>query len=158
MNYGILTTRFTTETYLENIKWREKNNYNGCIYNLKIRISDQNLYDKPYFVLEMNNEINKVMGIGVIKNKISKRKVKIYSNPYFNRYCYEGSRFIKLYDIENNKSLLKKEVYDNFIELFENIIFYGKGHMKRGQSMTHFPKKKISKLHIELLESILYNN
>ena len=81
MNYGILTTRFTTETYLENIKWREKNNYKGCIYNLKNRISDQNLYDKPYFVLEMNNEINKVMGIGVIKNKISKRKVKIYSNP-----------------------------------------------------------------------------
>ena len=69
MNYGILTTRFTTETYLENIKWREKNNYKGCIYNLKNRISDQNLYDKPYFVLEMNNEINKVMGIGVIKNK-----------------------------------------------------------------------------------------
>ena len=50
MNYGILTTRFTTETYLENIKWREKNNYKGCIYNLKNRISDQNLYDKPYFV------------------------------------------------------------------------------------------------------------
>ena len=113
-------------------------------------------YDKPYFVLEMNNEINKVMGIGVIKNKISKRKVKIYSNPYFNRYCYEGNKFIKLYDIENNKSLLEKEIYDNFIELFEKIIFYGKGHMKRGQSMTHFPKKKISKLHIELLESILY--
>jgi|TARA_B110000483_G_scaffold29932_1_gene36344 hypothetical protein len=156
MNYGILTTRFTTETYLENIKWREKNNYKGCIYNLKNRISDQNLYDKPYFVLEMNNEINKVMGIGVIKNKISKRKVKIYSNPYFNRYCYEGNKFIKLYDIENNKSLLEKEIYDNFIELFEKIIFYGKGHMKRGQSMTHFPKKKISKLHIELLESILY--
>lgn len=104
----------------------------------------------------MNNEINKVMGIGVIKNKISKRKVKIYSNPYFNRYCYEGNKFIKLYDIENNKSLLEKEIYDNFIELFEKIIFYGKGHMKRGQSMTHFPKKKISKLHIELLESILY--
>ena len=142
MNYGILTTRFTTETYLENIKWREKNNYKGCIYNLKNRISDQNLYDKPYFVLEMNNEINKVMGIGVIKNKISKRKVKIYSNPYFNRYCYEGNKFIKLYDIENNKSLLEKEIYDNFIELFEKIIFYGKGHMKRGQSMTHFPKKK----------------
>ena len=156
MNYGILTTRFTTETYLENIKWREKNNYKGCIYNLKNRISDQNLYDKPYFVLEMNNEINKVMGIGVIKNKISKRKVKIYSNPYFNRYYYEGKKFIKLYDIENNKSLLEKEIYDNFIELFEKIIFYGKGHMKRGQSMTHFPKKKISKLHIELLESILY--
>ena len=134
----------------------EKNNYKGCIYNLKNRISDQNLYDKPYFVLEMNNEINKVMGIGVIKNKISKRKVKIYSNPYFNRYCYEGNKFIKLYDIENNKSLLEKEIYDNFIELFEKIIFYGKGHMKRGQSMTHFPKKKISKLHIELLESILY--
>jgi len=156
MNYGILTTRFTTETYLENIKWREKNNYKGCIYNLKNRISDQNLYDKPYFVLEMNNEINKVMGIGVIKNKISKRKVKIYSNPYFNRYCYEGNKLKKLYDIKNNKSLLEKEIYDNFIELFEKIIFYGKGHMKRGQSMTHFPKKKISKLHIELLESILY--
>ena len=26
MEYGILTTRFTDETFLENIRWRQRNN------------------------------------------------------------------------------------------------------------------------------------
>ena len=128
MNYGILTTRFTTETYLENIKWREKNNYKGCIYNLKNRISDQNLYDKPYFVLEMNNEINKVMGIGVIKNKISKRKnVLIYGAGEAGRQlviALENSlefRVIGFLDDNpqlHRQVLLGKQVLKNNMKLF----------------------------------------
>ena len=35
MDYGILTTRFTNETYMENKRWREINNHEGCIYMSK---------------------------------------------------------------------------------------------------------------------------
>ena len=43
---------------------------------------------------------------------------------------YKGSKRVNIEDDEE------------FVELFEKPLFYGKGHMKRGQSMTHFPYKK----------------
>jgi hypothetical protein len=155
MNYGILTTRFNNETYYEYKRWKQNNNYTGCIYNLKKRISDYNLYDRPYFVIEMNNDINKIMGIGLIQNKISLRKANIYSNPYFNRYCYEGKKHILIYDDLEGKSCLSQEDSDNLFLLFEKIIFYGKGHMKRGISMTHFPLSKMKKKHIHFLVKLM---
>lgn len=153
MEYGILTTRYDNETYNEYIRWRQNNNYSGCIYNLKKRISDNNLYDRPYFVLEMNNDINKIMGIGIIHNKISLKKVNIFSNPYFNRYCYEGKKHRLIYS--NEGTCLTKEDSDILFDLFEKIIFYGKGHMKRGQSMTHFPHTKMKKEHIDFLIKLM---
>jgi hypothetical protein len=152
MEYGILTTRFNNKTYEEYETWKNNNNYNGCIYCLRTHISYYNIYDKDYFVLEMNNDINKVMGIGIIKNIASKNKIKLFSNQYINNYCYKGKRFVKIY--ENGKSLLDEETYNIFKLLFENILFKGRGHMKRGQSMTHFPHKKMTKEHIDLLLKI----
>ena len=143
MDYGILTTRFTNETYMENERWREVNNHSGCIYMSKTKVSNSLSYDKPYFVLEMNNSINKVMGIGIISIKLSPNREKIYSNYYYNRYMYKGSKRI---DIEDDAE---------FIELFEKPLFYGKGHMKRGQSMTHFPYKKMTTQHIDCLKRIM---
>jgi len=149
MEYGILTTRFTNETYEENRRWREANNYVGCIYMSKTKISDSLPYDKPYFVIEMNNSINKIMGIGVINIKHCVNRENIYSNLYYNRYMYKGPKHIALHD--GDKYVLDEEL----IELFETPLFYGKGHMKRGQSMTHFPYKKMSEDHVKCLKRIL---
>ena len=145
MDYGILTTRFTNETYMENKRWREINQYEGCIYMSKSKISNSLSYNKPYFVLEMNNTTNKVMGIGIISIKLTAKREKIYSNYYYNRYMYKGTEHLSLSEIED----------DEFIELFERPLFYGKGHMKRGQSMTHFPYKKMTKQHIDCLKRLM---
>lgn len=145
MDYGILTTRFTNETYMENKRWREINQYEGCIYMSKSKISNSLSYNKPYFVLEMNNTTNKVMGIGIISIKLTPKREKIYSNYYYNRYMYKGTEHLSLCEIQD----------DEFIELFERPLFYGKGHMKRGQSMTHFPYKKMTKQHIDCLKRLM---
>jgi len=144
MDYGILTTRFTTETYMENKRWRENNTSSGCVYMTKTKISNSLSYDKPYFVLEMNNTINKVMGIGIISIKLSQKREKMYNNYYYNLYTYRGSKHVTMENVED----------DEFIELFEKVLFYGKGHMKRGQGMTHFPYKKMTKQHIECLKRL----
>ena len=156
MSYGILTTRYNNDTYYEYIRWKQNNNYTGCIYNLKTKISYQNLYDRPYFVLEMNNDMNKIMGIGIIKNKISLKKAQIFSNPYLNRYCYEGKKHKTIFS--QGETCLSKEDYDLLFQLFEKNIFYGKGHMKRGQSMTHFPQSKMKKEHIDFLIKLMDEN
>jgi len=151
MDHGILTTRFNEDTYMETMRWRETHNYNGCIYNLKTRISHTNLYDRPYFVLEMNNSTNEVMGIGVIENKVSSVIEHVYENRYLNRYTYKGAIRVPL--IKENLTDEDKSFYDTHIK---NILFYGKGHMKRGQSMTHFPKHKMKPSHISFLKKIVY--
>jgi hypothetical protein len=148
MDYGLLTTRFTNETALENKRWRESNEYKGCMYLLKSKISDRLDYNKLYFVLEMNNSINKIMGIGIISIKHSGCREKIYSNTYYNRYMYKGSTRV---DVFRDGDYCIDRV-DEFIEYFEDPLFRGKGHMKRGQSMTHFPYKKMTPKHIELLK------
>ena len=122
--YGILLSRFTEDTYRESERYR--NLYNvPCIYGTTRPISDR-LPDRLYFVIEMNNSTNKIMGIGVIQKTISPR-TKVYSNPYFNRYIYKGKQFIPIEKI-------KKET----INELESVCFYGKKHLKRG-GMSLFP-------------------
>ena len=66
----ICVTRFNNSTYLENINYKKKNNIIGSIYGSPVKIKD---YIDPYeiiLIIEMNNSINKIEGIGIIKNKI----------------------------------------------------------------------------------------
>jgi len=115
---------------------------------LKTKISHTLPYDRPYFVLEMNNSINKIMGVGIISIiQVSKRE-RMYENYYYNRYTYQGKRYISIDD-----SLTVAQL-QTIKDLFETPLFYGKGHMKRGQSMTHFPYKKMTKEHMTFLKSL----
>ena len=73
MNY-IGTTRFNQETWNSNEKWRETNKFNGCIYGCPNLIKTEIPIDSIIFVIEMNNDENMIMGIGLIKNTIVKKK------------------------------------------------------------------------------------
>ena len=138
--FGVLLSRFTNETYEENKRWKENNNIK-CIYGSSLPISP-NLPMIEYFVIEMNNDTNKIIGIGLIE-KLTAPKVKIYSNPYFNRYIYKGKYHIPIEMIEN------KDIIDEL----EKLLFYGKTHLKRGGT-TLFPKKLLKKVYIDWLKSI----
>jgi len=85
------------------------------------------------FVLEMNNDQNKIMGIGLIRNYINpKYKMCIYtSDTNYNRYIY-NSAFRKD----------RKEINEKFLEALELILFKGYGHYKRGQGITVIPWKR----------------
>ena len=94
----ILVTRFNNETYMENKKFRENNNI-VCIYSSPVKISENILPNEKLIVLEMNNSINNIEGIGLIKNKLYlKEKYKIYGDRNYNRYTYKSK-----YRIDKNE-------------------------------------------------------
>ena len=134
-----LTTRFTDETLSENISFRRHNNI-PCIYNVAVPISDQHPY-KDLYVIEMNNSQNVIVGIGIITKKICPRE-RIYTDPSYNRYTYKGKYYIP-----------REEIPPWMIDELEEKLFYGKGHMKRGKSMTKFPDKWLKKDYYEFIET-----
>ena len=138
----MLTTRFTTATFYENKRYRETHNIT-CIYSSSLPISDKLPY-QDYYVLEMNNSTNRIMGIGKISKTLQPTE-QIYSYKYYNRYTYKGTTYANIYDLE------LPEKYRKIIERTERKIFYGKGHMKRGSSFTSFPIYK----HIEDIPDLI---
>ena len=139
--YGVLLSRFTDETLAENRRWKQTYN-KACVYGSTRAISD----DLPmieYFVIEMNITTNKIVGIGLIENKKAP-KTHIYSNQYFNRYIYIGKHFIPIENVE----------YKEMLEELEQLIFYGKGHLKRG-GLTLFPPKLLKKIYLEWFKFLL---
>jgi len=125
-----MTTRFNNQTWEENCRWREKNNFDGCIYNSPVYIKDTIPLQISLFVIEMNNETNKIEGIGKIVNYVhTDRKYKVYSDNNYNRYTYYGKVRINREMIKNKEKL----------EKLEERLFKGKSHIKRGQGILNVP-------------------
>tara|TARA_Y100000592_G_C5381990_1_gene273879 strand:- start:86 stop:550 length:465 start_codon:yes stop_codon:yes gene_type:complete len=134
--FWIGTTRFTNYTYQENKDWRERFKWKGCMYGLNKKIPLNVPHLGLVLVIEMNNDQNKIMGIGLIRNYINpKYKICIYkSDTNYNRYIYNSAY---------RKD--RKEINEKFLEALELILFKGYGHYKRGQGITVIPWKRFGK-------------
>lgn len=126
--FYIGTTRFTDVTWQENVAWRKKHNWEGCMYGLNKKIPQCVPNLALVYVLEMNNDQNKIMGIGLIRNYINPRyKSCIYrSDTNYNRYIYNSRHRIDRGRIRPQK----------IMEALELLVFKGYGHYKRGQGIT----------------------
>ena len=56
----VLLNKLVNKTYEENLKWKERKNHKGCIYGLDTKITDNINKGEYIFVLEMNNDKNKI--------------------------------------------------------------------------------------------------
>lgn len=128
MAITLAVTHFNNTTLLENERWRETNNYCGCIYNSPVSIKETIMLFSKIYVIEMNNETNKIIGIGLIKNKIIPKHHKIYSDNNYNRYTYYGKKRINASDFDD------KVLYE-----LEQRLFKGKNHLKRSQGIVEVP-------------------
>ena len=153
MKKYIATTRFNNKTWNENEKWREKNDWRGCIYCTPIKIRDFVIYKSGIFIIEMNNDMNKIMGIGFIKNFIhlkNKKQFRVYSDKNYNRYIYKSNIRVDYVDF----NIFEKKI----INIFEILLFKGYKHSKRGQGISVIPKwmytKDIYKYYILFFEDI----
>lgn len=150
----LATTRFNKDTFAENEKYREKFNFDGCIYGLPMPIAAHIPKSTKLIVFEMVNCGKKdfeypgyISGIGVVVNNMKYVKHhKIYEDQNYNRYSYLGS-------VRIDRTSLCREQMDS-LEFFENLVFRGKGHLKRGQGITCIPKKKIEKHREKILECL----
>jgi hypothetical protein len=134
----ILTTRFNKDTWRENCLYREKEKV-GCIYGSPFILNKNFEANTLIFVIEMNNSLNRIEGIGLIKNNafICDKKCSIYDMGNYNRYVYKGSiRIDRDILIIYNRSL---------VEVLDYILFKGKSHLKRGTSFMKITEKLFQK-------------
>ena len=121
--FYLACTRFNDLTYYENITYRIKNN-EKTIYGTTLKIRNIYPYGSFIFVAEMNNENNIIEGIGLIKNLlVCDKRHKIYENDEYNRYIYRGRYWV-------NKEKIS-EFDGEILEIFNNILFKRKSHLKR---------------------------
>ena len=129
------TVRFNNDTYIENYRWRIMNDYNGCIYSLRHRTSKIFPPFCKIIVIEMNNTINRIMGIGYLYNHLRlSHKEKIHENVYQNRYIYKGESHIDRVDLD-----------PEILNLLESLVFKTSSHYKRNRSIIQLPLRRLGK-------------
>ena len=128
----IVSTRFDENTWNQNLSYRKKHPEFACVYGSPKPLTEKIMIQIPLFVVEMNNSINQIEGIGLIRNdpKINR---SIYSIGNFNRYTYQGKYYI------NRDHILQKN--PKLVECLDYILFKEKTHMKRGSGLTIIPEK-----------------
>ena len=131
---SLVSTRFDNNTWNENVEYRRINNITGCRYGVPYMMSPKIELDSIVFIIEMNNSINKIEGIGLIKNKATLDKsYNVYEDRNFNRYSYQGNYRINRDQLE--------EFNPTLVESLDQVLFKGKTHLKRGIGFTKVPDK-----------------
>ena len=138
MNILIGSTRFNNETLKENETYIKNYGINGIVYGVPLKIKECYPVNAIIFVIEMNNDLNKINGIGLIRNCLSYDfRHCIYQNHNWNRYIYHGKYWVNREQLENtNKELLEK---------IEYALFKGKSHMKRVSGITTFTQRNYTR-------------
>jgi len=140
MNKFICTTRFTDETWAENQNYMRNHvssNKTKCIYGSPFTLKSRIPHEGIAFVLEMNNDQNRIMGVGLIRNHPIQGKHRIYENGNYNRYAYLGLCHISREEMTEDEN--------NIMNAFDILCFKGSKHMKRGSGINLFPDEILFK-------------
>lgn len=146
MSRFLCTTRFTDTTWNENAYYRETCGIR-CIYGSPYPLKSRIPHDAIVFVLEMNNDRNRLMGIGLIRNHpVGGGRHRIYHCGNYNRYVYVGTHRIAREDMD--------EYEENVMKALDMLCFRGYKHMKRGNGINCFPDEILYKCRtvIDLVE------
>ena len=130
----LVSTRFNHDTWKENQANRQKRKI-ICFYASPREISDRIPWNARIFVIEMNNSIDQIEGIGLIRNKPSYDKYyKMYVNENYNRYIYFGNYYLSRDYLMNYNR--------NIVDELDRVLFKGKSHSKRGSGLTQISSKR----------------
>ena len=135
----ICTARFNNKTFQENLQWKQKKNKptHCCVYGSPSMLKQSIKLNEWVIVLEMHNDINKIIGLGLMRN-IPIKNNKIYSCGNYNRFTYEGHIRI---DLSNDDVLTTEERI--VIRILELSLFYGQKHSKRAKGICELPSRII---------------
>lgn len=140
--YDAVITRFNNDTLEQNREWRERNCLeHGCVYCAVGPLPISIKQTPNIFVIEINIETNKIVAIGLIKNRLCLRPDKVYKEARYNYFTYKSnfrisSRYFS--EIFTSKEFEK-------ITLLEKYLFTGYSHLKRGAGYSKLPEKIIYK-------------
>lgn len=127
----IITSRFNNQTWDENRQFRNKHNIKGCVYCSPAPITYNIPHETIMFILEMNNDTNKIIGIGMVRNNPQINKYNVYDNGNYNRYVFIGKTRIDRSEMTADEDII--------MQVFDILCFTGNRHMKRGQGLKTFP-------------------
>ena len=133
----IMTTRFNNKSHEEMMSYCNKIKGVKCIYGVPKEIVGCVVKDSILFVLEMNNERNKIEGIGMVKNTAFPNRYGVYEEGNYNRFSYLGKARIDRSDMTEEE--------DTILSAMDVICFKGKCHLKRSHGITIFPQDVIEK-------------
>lgn len=119
--FYLACTRFNNKTYEENRKFRTTHN-EITIYGSTLQIRNTYPTGALIFIIEMNNDTNKIEGIGLVKNLLVNKRHCIHENNEYNRYIYKGKYWLSRETI--------KTLDPEIIEILDTILFTGKSHLK----------------------------
>jgi len=127
--YDIVTCRFNNATWDKNVTYRT-NHHISCVYASPFEISSSSIDPGiRVFVLEMNNDTNQLIGVGIIKNQpTSDKYYRVQDRAEYNRFIYQGLHY---------KS--RDQLDPPLVEALDSLLFSGKTHSKRGAGLTRFP-------------------
>ena len=129
----IATTRFSDFTFKENRIWREEREYKGCVYGTPVMLTAKIDTGRPTLVIEMNNDRNRIEGIGFLFNRPCEDNYRrIYSNPNTNRYIYEGNYRL-------DRSVVTDSYSKKVLWTLDMLLFKGARHSKRSIGITRLP-------------------
>ena len=131
----LLTSRFNDRTWIENNNYRSTHSGINCIYCSPSPITETIPIDSIVFILEMNNDANKIIGIGMVRNHPYVNKYSVYENGNYNRYVYKGKIRIDRNDMTEEE--------ERIMNVFDILCFKGNKHMKRGQGLKLFPTEML---------------
>lgn len=137
LKHFIMTSRFNNQTLRENREFVNKMKQIKCVYCCPDPIGKNIPIDAIMFVIEMNNDTNKVAGIGLVRNHAFMHKYNVYSERIYNRYIYSGKNHI------SREHMTEEE--ERIMKVFDILCFTGNKHMKRGQGIKSFPVETLYK-------------
>lgn len=133
-----MTTRFNQQTWQENQSFLQRAKADGtlpehtdCIYPCSQPVSQFIWTERKMIVLEMNNELNQIVGIGLITNRPVYNKYHVYETVKYNTYAYLGKYHILRSDMTEEE--------EELMVLLDRWCFKGKRHQKRLQGIKAFP-------------------
>jgi hypothetical protein len=130
----LLTSRFNTKTLEENKRFRENAGWpQGCVYCSPEKVSQSIPIQSKLFVLEMNNDTNQIVGVGLCMNTFFSERYMVYEENNFNRFNYIGKYRISRTDMNPEEEAVFKAL--------DILCFTGNYHMKRGHGLKQFPIK-----------------
>ena len=132
--FTVCLTRYNSQTWGERSAWLAANPDYACSYKAPVAIKSNIPYEAPLFVLEMNNDTNRIMGVGYIVNEIrADRSYRVYAEQNYNRYTYLGRQRV------DRAVMMRSKASAAVIETLERLLFYGARHAKRGQGIHELP-------------------
>jgi hypothetical protein len=130
----LLTSRFNERTRYENEQYRIKKNLEkGCMYCTPEMVCRDIPKEANMMVLEMNNDTNQIMAIGLLKNTPVFEKYRVYQETNYNRFSYVGKCRIQ------RETMTEEE--EEIMKALDQLCFKGNQHMKRGHGLKAFPVK-----------------